>query len=228
MVMSKLSIVIPCYNEKDNILRIVEKVRSVPEYEKEIIVVDDCSTDGTREILKNQVEPLVAKVLYQDVNQGKGAALRAGFSVATGDVVIVQDADDEYDPMEYKLVVQPVFDGEYPVVYGSRFLEGKRDGYFANRVANAFLTFLSNLFTGQKLTDMETCYKAFRRDIIQSIEIVENRFGFEPEITAKLSGRGIKIHEVPISYHPRTTQEGKKIGISDGIRALYCIAKYKK
>lgn len=228
MVMSKLSIVIPCYNEKNNIVRIVEKVRSVPEYEKEIIVVDDCSTDGTREILKNQVEPLVAKVLYQDVNQGKGAALRAGFSVATGDVVIVQDADDEYDPMEYKLVVQPVFDGEYPVVYGSRFLEGKRDGYFANRVANAFLTFLSNLFTGQKLTDMETCYKAFRRDIIQSIEIVENRFGFEPEITAKLSGRGIKIHEVPISYHPRTTQEGKKIGISDGIRALYCIAKYKK
>ncbi len=226
--MSKLSIIIPCYNEKDNIVRIVERVRSVPEYEKEIIVVDDCSTDGTREILKDQVEPLVSRVLYQEVNRGKGAALRMGFSVATGDVVIVQDADDEYDPMEYKYVVQPVFDGEYPVVYGSRFLKGKRDGYLANRVANAVLTFLSNLFTGQKLTDMETCYKAFRRDIIQSITIVENRFGFEPEITAKLSGRGIKIHEVPISYHPRTTQEGKKIGISDGIRALYCIAKYKK
>lgn len=226
--MSKLSIIIPCYNEKDNIVRIVERVRSVPEYEKEIIVVDDCSTDGTREILKDQVEPLVSRVLYQEVNRGKGAALRMGFSVATGDVVIVQDADDEYDPMEYKYVVQPVFDGEYPVVYGSRFLKGKRDGYLANRVANAVLTFLSNLFTGQKLTDMETCYKAFRRDIIQSITIVENRFGFEPEITAKLSGRGIKIHEVPISYHPRTTQEGKKIGIGDGIRALYCIAKYKK
>ncbi len=226
--MSKLSIIIPCYNEKENIVRIVKKVLAVPQYEKEIIVVDDCSTDGTRDILKEQVEPLVAKVLYQDVNQGKGAALRTGFAQATGEVVIVQDADDEYDPLEYPNVVQPIFDSTFPVVYGSRFLEGKREGYFANRVANAFLTFLSNLFTGQKLTDMETCYKAFRRDIIQSITIVENRFGFEPEITAKLSGRGIKIHEVPISYYPRTTQEGKKIGVRDGLRALYCIAKYKK
>lgn len=226
--MSKLSIVIPCYNEKENIVNIVNKVLAVPQYEKEIIIVDDCSTDGTRDILKQQVEPRVSKVLYHEVNQGKGAALRTGFSEATGEVVIIQDADDEYDPMEYPAVVQPIFDGEYQVVYGSRFLNGKREGYFANRVANALLTRLSNLFTGQSLTDMETCYKAFRREIIQSVTITENRFGFEPEITAKLSGRGIKIHEVPISYRPRTTEEGKKIGLKDGLRALYCITKYKK
>lgn len=226
--MSKLSIIIPCYNEKENIVSIVRKILAVPQYEKEIIVVDDYSTDGTRQVLKETVEPLVTKVLYHDVNLGKGAALRTGFSQATGDVVIVQDADDEYNPMEYPAVVQPIFDGDFPVVYGSRFLKGKREGYLANRIANAFLTYLSNLFTGQKLTDMETCYKAFRRDVIQSISIVENRFGFEPEITAKISARGIKIHEVPISYSPRTTQEGKKIGVCDGIRALYAIAKYKK
>ncbi len=225
--MEKLSIIIPCYNEKDNIVNIVKKVNAVPCYEKEIIVVDDYSTDGTREILEEQVKPLVSKILYHEVNKGKGAALRTGFAHATGEAVIIQDADNEYDPMEIPSVVQPIFDGKYPVVYGSRFLNGKREGYLANRLANAFLTFLSNLFTGQKLTDMETCYKAFKREIIQGIEIVEDRFGFEPEITAKIS-RTIKIHEVPISYNPRTTEEGKKIGLSDGLRALYCIAKYKR
>lgn len=225
--MEKLSIVIPCYNEKDNILSIVKKVNAVPDFEKEIIVVDDFSTDGTREILENDVKPLVSKILYHDVNMGKGAALRTGFSHATGGVVIIQDADDEYDPAEIPKVVQPIFNGEKEVVYGSRFLAGKREGYLANRAANAVLTFLSNLFTGQKLTDMETCYKAFRRDIIQGVEITENRFGFEPEITAKIS-RTVKIAEVPISYKPRTTEEGKKIGLSDGIRALYCIAKYRR
>lgn len=225
--MEKLSIVIPCYNEKENILSIVKKVNAVSCYEKEIIVVDDFSTDGTREILEAQVNPLVSKILYHDVNCGKGAALRTGFAHATGDVVIVQDADDEYDPNEIPKVVQPIFDGKNQVVYGSRFLNGKREGYLANRVANMFLTFLSNLFTGQKLTDMETCYKAFRRDVIQGIEIMENRFGFEPEITAKIS-KSIKIAEVPISYKPRTSEEGKKIGLSDGVRALYCIAKYRR
>lgn len=225
--MNKLSIIVPCYNEKNNIYRIVKKILAVPHYEKEIIVVDDFSTDGTREVLEAQVKPLVSKVLYHHVNQGKGAALRTGFQQATGDVVIIQDADDEYDPMEYPLVVQPVFEGICPVVYGSRFLLGKREGYFANRVANACLTYLSNLFTGQKLTDMETCYKAFRRDLIQSIDIAEDRFGFEPEITAKISNLGIKIQEVAISYHPRTSREGKKIGFKDGLRALYCIVKYR-
>ena len=225
--MEKLSIVIPCYNEKDNIIGIVKKVNEIPGFEKEIIIVDDFSTDGTRNILESDVKPLVSKILYHEVNKGKGAALRTGFRHATGDVVIIQDADNEYDPMEIPDVVRPIFDGKYPVVYGSRFLKGKRDGYLANRIANAGLTFLSNLFTGQKLTDMETCYKAFRRDVIQGIDIIENRFGFEPEITAKIS-RTIKIHEVPISYNPRTTEEGKKIGLSDGLRALYCIAKYRK
>lgn len=225
--MKKLSIVIPCYNEKDNILSIVRKVNDVPGFEKEIIVVDDFSTDGTREILEKEVKPLVSKILYHEANCGKGAALRTGFSHATGDVVIIQDADDEYNPMEIPKVVNPIFEGVNDVVYGSRFLEGKREGYFANRVANAFLTMLSNLFTGQKLTDMETCYKAFRRDVIQKIEITENRFGFEPEITAKIS-KTVKIAEVPVSYKPRTAEEGKKIGLSDGIRALYCIVKYSK
>lgn len=225
--MQKLTVVIPCYNEKTNILGIVKKVNEVPGFEKEIIVVDDFSTDGTRDVLENDIKPLVSQILYHEVNKGKGAALRTGFQHATGDVVIIQDADNEYDPMEIPNVVQPIFDGKYPVVYGSRFLEGKREGYLANRIANAVLTFLSNLFTGQKLTDMETCYKAFKREVIQGIDIIENRFGFEPEITAKIS-RTIKIHEVPISYNPRTTEEGKKIGLSDGLRALYCIAKYRR
>lgn len=225
--MGKLSIVIPCYNEKENILSIVKKVNAVPDYEKEIIVVDDFSTDGTREILENEVKPLVSKILYHEVNQGKGAALRTGFSHATGDVVIIQDADDEYNPKEIPNVVRPIFEGKNKVVYGSRFLAGKREGYLANRLANAFLTFLSNIFTGQKLTDMETCYKAFKREVIQGVDITENRFGFEPEITAKIS-KNIKIAEVPISYKPRTNEEGKKIGLSDGVRALYCIVKYSK
>lgn len=223
-----LSIVIPCYNEKDNIKNIVDKVLASPIENKEIIVVDDMSKDGTRDILESEIKPLVSKIIYHEVNGGKGAALKTGFAHATGDVVIIQDADMEYDPNEYPQVVNPIFEGEAEVVYGSRFLGQKRKGYLANRYANLFLTILSNIFTKQKLSDMETCYKAFRREIIQAVDIQEKRFGFEPEITAKIAKMGIKIKEVPISYYPRTNEEGKKIGMRDGIRAIYCIWRYRK
>ena len=222
-----LSIVIPCYNEEDNIVPLVKKVLESPIKNKEIIVVDDCSKDNTRTVLENEVKPMVSRIIYHEKNGGKGAALRTGFQEATGDVVIVQDADLEYDPMDYPKVVDPIFNGEAKVVYGSRFLNQKRKGYLKNRLANWFLTQFSNLLTGQKVTDMETCYKAFQREIIQSIDIVENRFGFEPEITATISKMGIKIKEVPISYYPRTNEEGKKIGFKDGLRALYVIWKYR-
>lgn len=226
--MNKLTIVIPCYNEKDSILQILKKVKESPIENKEIIIVDDKSKDGTIDILKNEVEPMVDKVIYHEVNTGKGGALRDGFMAATGDVVIIQDADMEYDPNEYPMVVNPIFEGKAEVVYGSRFLQQKAKGYLANRLANKGLTFLSNCRTHQKLTDMETCYKAFKREIIQSISIEEQRFGFEPEITAKISKMGIKIKEVPISYYPRSNEEGKKIGLSDGFRALHCIWHYSK
>ena len=225
----KLSIVIPCYNEENHITALVEKVLQSPIKDKEIIVVDDCSTDNTRTVLEDKIKPLVSKIIYHEKNGGKGAALRTGFKAATGDVVIIQDADLEYDPMEYPKVVQPIFDGDADVVYGSRFARGSHyeNAYWQNILANKGLTFLSNCFTGLHITDMETCYKAFRRDIIQSIDIHENRFGFEPEITAKISKKRIRIHEVPISYCPRTNEDGKKIGIKDGVRALYVIWRYR-
>ena len=223
-----LSVVIPCYNEKDNIIKIVDRVRKAPVENMEIIIVDDMSTDGTRDILEKSVKPLVSKIIYHEVNQGKGGALKTGFAHATGDYVIIQDADQEYDPQEYIKVLQPILNGETDVCYGSRFLAGVSKGYRANQMANKFLTALSNIFTHQKLTDMETCYKCFKREIIQSVDIEEKRFGFEPEITEKLSSRGIKIKEVAISYAPRTNEEGKKIGFKDGVRAIYCIWKYRK
>ena len=203
----KLTVVIPCYNEQDNIITIVNKVLESPISNKEIIVVDDKSTDGTHQILEEKIKPLVDRIVYHEQNGGKGAALRTGFAHATGDVVIIQDADLEYDPKEYPIVVEPIVSGETSVCYGSRFLNAKAKGYMANRLANRFLTFLSNIFTHQHLTDMETCYKAFRREVIQAVDIVENRFGFEPEITAKISRQGIVIREVPISYYPRTKEE---------------------
>lgn len=223
-----LSIVIPCYNEKASIRTIVDKVREAPVAHKEIIIVDDCSTDGTSEVLDTEIAPLVSKVIHQKQNGGKGAALHTGFAAATGDIVIIQDADMEYDPNEYARVIEPICNDEADVVYGSRFAETKRydDAYKQNIAANLFLTRLSNRFTGLKLTDMETCYKAFRREIIQSIELKEKRFGFEPEITAKLASRKVRMAEVPISYYPRKVEEGKKINWKDGVRAIYCIVKY--
>lgn len=226
----KLSIVIPVFNEKGLVLDLIKKVKSVnlDGIEKEIIVVDDYSTDGTREILKKQEKGFVSKLLFHDVNKGKGAALRTGFKHATGDVIIVQDADFEYDPEEYPSIINPIFNKEADVVYGSRFLKGYE--FSENKVnifANRILTALSNFVTGLKITDMETCYKAFRSDIIKDIKIEEDRFGFEPEITAKISRKGVKLIEVPISYYPRTKEQGKKIKMKDGFRALYCILKYR-
>ncbi len=224
----KLSVVIACYNEAATIEKVIDAVVRAPFPDKEIIVVDDFSTDGTREILRDRVAPRISKVIYHPVNLGKGAALRSAIREATGDVVIVQDADLEYDPEEYPKVINPILENKADVVYGSRFIgsEPHRVVYFWHRVGNGLLTLLSNMFTNLNLTDMETCYKAFRREVIQSIAIVENRFGFEPEITAKMARKGVQIYEVGISYHGRTYKEGKKINWKDGCRALYCILKY--
>jgi len=224
----KLSIVIPCYNEARTIRILVERVRNSSYPDKEIIIVDDCSRDGTRDVLRTQIEPLVDKVIYHEVNQGKGAALRTGFAAATGDAVIVQDADLEYDPDEFAKLMKPIEDGKADVVFGSRFMGGEphRVHYFWHMIGNKFLTLVSNMFTNLNLTDMETCYKLFRRDVLKQITIEENRFGFEPEITAKVSKLSAVIYEMGISYYGRSYAEGKKIGWRDGFRALWAIIKY--
>ncbi|TBR58588.1 glycosyl transferase [Westiellopsis prolifica IICB1] len=224
----KLSVVIPCYNELGTIGQVVTAVKASPVKDCEIIIVDDCSKDGTQELLKSKIEAQVDKVIYHPRNLGKGAALRTGFAAATGNIVIVQDADLEYDPQEYLIMIQPILDDKADVVFGSRFQSGRphRVVYYWHRLGNGFLTMLSNMFTNINLTDMETCYKAFRREVIQSIKIQENRFGFEPEITAKVAKKGCRIYEVGISYYGRTYKEGKKIGWKDGIRAIICIFKY--
>ncbi len=224
----KISVILPCFNELTTIEPILRKINDSPLENKEIIVVDDCSTDGTRDLLKGPLSNMTDRIVFHDRNQGKGAALRTGMAVATGDVIIIQDADLEYDPAEYPKLIQPILDDKADVVYGSRFMgEGPhRVLYFWHYVGNKFLTLCSNMITNLNLTDMETCYKVFRREIIDQINIEENRFGFEPEMTAKIAKLDCRIYEVGISYAGRTYGEGKKIGWRDGFRALWCILKY--
>lgn len=226
--MSTLSVVIPCFNEVHTLELVVDAVESSPIQDLEIIIVDDCSTDGTRELLRDKLEDRVARVIYHDRNQGKGAALRDGFAVATGDMVVVQDADLEYDPNDYPTLLEPILAGKADVVFGSRFKGGAsvRVLYYWHYMGNRLLTTLSNMFTNINLTDMETCYKVFRREVIQQIQIEENRFGIEPEVTAKVARMRCRIYEVGITYSGRTYEEGKKIGWKDGVRAIYCIVKY--
>ncbi len=226
----KLSVIMPCYNEMGTLEDVIDSVRNCGIKNLEIIIVDDCSTDGTRELLQTELGKKVERVLYHKKNMGKGAALRNGFQAATGDLVVVQDADSEYDPKDYLTLIEPFTTGrgDAEVVYGSRYARSEKYMIkrFYHSAGNKFLTFMSNVFSDLALTDMETCYKMFRREIIQSIPIKEDRFGFEPEITAKIAKKKCKIYEVPISYYPRSYDEGKKIGVKDGFRAIYCILKY--
>jgi len=228
----KLSVVIPVYNEQETLLEILGRVRATP-FEKEIIMVDDFSVDNTREILKTLENDSDIKIFYHDVNQGKGAALRTGFQHATGDVVLIQDADLEYDPGEYPILLEPIERGLADVVFGSRFKGSRmtRVHLYWHQMANTFLTMVSNMFTNLNLTDMETCYKVFKREVLQGVEIKSDRFGFEPEITAKvarrcLNGKRVRIYEVPISYYGRDYAEGKKIGWRDGVAALWHIVRF--
>ena len=223
----KLSIIIPCFNEINTVLKLVNSVINSPVEDKEIIIVDDFSTDGTRDQLR-KINNEQVRIIYHDKNLGKGAALKTGFNFASGEICLIQDADLEYDPQEYPLLIEPIIKNIADVVYGSRFQSGRphRVVYFWHRIGNGFLTLLSNFFTDLNLSDMEACYTAFKTEIIKSINIQEKRFGFEPEITAKISKMDLRIYEVGISYYGRTYKEGKKINWKDGLRAIYCIFKY--
>ncbi len=221
-----LSVIIPVYNELNTIARVVSRVAALP-LDKEIVIVDDCSTDGTIEVLEKLQDIPGIRVIYQQINQGKGAALRTGFAHASGDIIVIQDADLEYDPREIPGLLSPILRGEAEVVYGSRFIgDQHQDESWIHRTGNGLLTSLSNLFSGLKLTDMETCYKAFRGDVLGCLQVDQDRFGIEPELTAKLARRGYRFAEVPISYNPRGYAEGKKIGVKDLLQAFYCIGRY--
>jgi len=223
-----LTVLIPCYNEKHTLEELVSLVIQAPVEKKEIILVDDCSTDGTREIIQERLSSLVHRVVYHPQNMGKGAAIRSGLQCVTGDIVVIQDADLEYNPNEYPKLMAPIVEGKADVVYGSRFTgEGPhRVHLFWHYLGNKFLTLLSNAFTNLNLTDMETCYKMFRADLAKDITIQQDRFGFEPEITAKFARKKVRIYETGISYYGRSYDEGKKIGWKDGVRAIYCILRY--
>ena len=224
----KLSVVIPVFNERATVEQLVNVVRTADVEDIEIIIVDDGSTDGTQQVLKEKIAPLANQIIYQPRNMGKGAALRAGFAAATGDVVLVQDADLEYNPADYPTLLEPILTGKADAVFGSRFMGGRphRVLYFWHMVGNRFLTLLSNMFTNLNLTDVETCYKAFRADVIKSLDLREDRFGFEPEVTAKLAKTRCRIYEVGISYNGRTYSEGKKVNWKDGFHAIYAIVRY--
>ena len=224
----KISIVIPCYNESSTISKIIEKVKNEKNYEKEIIVIDDFSTDGTREILKNDISEKIDELILNDRNFGKGYSVRQGIKRARGDIILIQDADLEYDPSDYSKLIEPIKKDYADVVYGSRFVgsDEKRVLFFWHSIGNYFLTTLSNMFSNLNLTDMENCYKVFKSEIIKNIELKENRFGFEPEVTAKIAKKNCRIYEVGVKYYGRTYDQGKKIGWKDGVSAIRCIFKY--
>tara|TARA_A100001015_G_C14891341_1_gene672540 strand:+ start:190 stop:888 length:699 start_codon:yes stop_codon:yes gene_type:complete len=224
----KLSIIIPCFNEDKTIEKVINNILEQEYKDIEIIVVDDFSDDKTRHKLKNSLSSKIDKLIFHSTNQGKGAAIRTGIKETTGEIILIQDADLEYDPSEYTKLINPILSGRADIVYGSRFIGSNphRAVYFWHKIANNFLTLLSNIFSGLNLTDIETCYKVFKSDIIKKIKIEENGFGFEAEITAKISRKKYKIYEVGISYYGRTYSEGKKITWRDGFKAIYCILKY--